>query len=152
MKLKKLITIVLAICIFVLPISAFASAETLAKTFTGNADYLIDVKNPEAAVSSTASKTCVISAVAVPGTTVTLYSLDAESGKYIKLYIDGKALETVVGASGLYAQSIELSSGTNNIMVVASNANATEDVKLEITLVKNNVADIIRNIWQAIIG
>lgn len=153
MKLWKLITIVLAVCLFVLPLSAFASAESLSKTYTGNTEDLIDIKNPEASATSTTNKACVVSAVAVPGTTVTLYKLDTESDKYIKLYSeDGKALEAVVGASGLYAQSLELKTGANNIMAVATNGSSTEVIKLEITLVKNNVADIIRNIWQSIIG
>ncbi len=153
MKLRNLLTIALAVCLFVVPLTSFASADSLAKTYTGNADYLIDIKNPEATATSTTNKACVISAVAVPGTTVTLYKFDTESDKYIKLFSeDGKPLEAVVGASGLYAQSLELKTGTNSIMAVAANGNATEVIKLEITLVKNNVADIIRNIWQSIIG
>ena len=46
----------------------------------------------------------------------------------------GYAMTSTVGASGLYAQSVNLNTGKNNIMVVASNAGGIEVIKLEITL------------------
>ena len=47
---------------------------------------------------------------------------------------DGVLMETTVGASGLYAQSVNLNAGKNNIMVVAENAGGIEVIKMEITL------------------
>ena len=152
MKLKKLITTILTIAILTMPMLAFASAETLPAGYAGNSDALIDIKNPEAAVTSTTSKICVVSAVAVSGTTVTLYTYDNASGKYVKMYSDGKALESVVGAAGLYAQSVELKSGANTILVVANSGDATETIKLDITLLKNDFAESLRSIWQTLIN
>lgn len=152
MKLKNILILALVVALTIIPMTSFASAETLAPDYVGNTTDLIDIKNPEAATASTTNKACVISAVATDGTTVTLYKLDAATNTYTKLYTDGKALESVVGAAGLYAQNIELSYGTNSIMVVASNGNLVETVKLEITLIKSNLIDTIKNLWQNIIN
>ena len=152
MKGIKIFAILLALIIFVLPVSAFASAETLPAGYAGNSNSLITVRNPAAATSSTTNKFCVISAVAVPGTTVTLYSYDSARGQYVKMYSDGKALEAVVGAAGLYAQSVSLKNGSNTILVVAANGNSVETVKLDITVVKSEASDNIINIWQTLIN
>ena len=152
MKGIKTFAILLAMIIFVLPVSAFASSETLPAGYVGNTNSLITVKNPAAATSSTANKFCVISAVSVPGTTVTLYSYDSARGQYVKMYSEGKALEAVVGAAGLYAQTVSLKTGSNTILVVASSGNNVETVKLDITVVKSEVSDNIINIWQTLIN
>ena len=152
MKLKFLTAVILCILIGTLPIISMASAETLPQDYKGNSEVLIDIKNPEAQASSTANKVCVISAVAVPGTTVTLYSYDSANNIYTKMYSEGLALETVVGAAGLYAQNIELKQGANNILVVAQSGDAVETAKLDITHIKNSLTDAIRNLWQSIIG
>jgi len=151
MKLTKMLAVLLALIICMLPISAFASQETLPAGYTGNTDALIEVKNPASAASSTTNRVCVVSAVAVSGTTVTLYSYDSAQGQYVKMYTDGKALESEVGAAGLYAQNIELKNGANKILVVASSGNLTETVKLDITMVRSDVAENIINIWQTLI-
>ncbi len=151
--MKRIITIILCAVLCLVPMAGFASAESLSQGYAGNVDYLIDIKNPEAVTTSTASKVCVVSAVAAPGTTVTLYKYDESAGKYVKMYSDGKALEAVVGAAGLFAQNIELKNGSNNILVVAAMGDNVETIKLDITLVKNNsISDSLRNLWQTIIG
>ena len=152
MKLKFLFASVICVLIMSMSIAGFAAAETLPADYTGNTDTLIDIKNPDAATSSTASKVCVVSAVATPGTTVTLYSYDADTNTYTKMYSGGVALETVVGAAGLYAQNIDLKTGVNNILVTAQSGDSVETIRLEITLLKNSISDAIRNIWQTIIG
>ncbi len=152
MKLKFITAVILCILMAVLPVISMASSETLSADYKGNSDALIDIKNPETAESSTANKVCVISAVAIPGTTVTLYSYDSANGIYTKMYVDGAALETVVGAAGLYAQNIELKQGANGILVVAQSGDLVETAKLDITHIKNSLTDAIRNLWQSIIG
>jgi len=153
MKQIKLISLILIALMCLFSVTAFASADVLEPDFAGNTDALIDIKNPEAAQSTTTSTVCVISAVAAEGTKVTLYKLDATSGKYAKLLTpEGAALESVVGAAGLYAQNLELTYGTNNLMVVATSGELTEAAKLEITVIKPNLIDTIRNIWQNLIN
>ena len=151
MKTIKKLAIIFAIIFCMLPISAFASAEVLPAGYVGNTDALIDVKNPDSPVSSTTNRVCVVSAVAVPGTTVTLYSYDSTLNQYNKMYSQGKAFESVVGAAGLYAQNIELKGGSNTILVVATSGNLTETVKLDITMIRSDVAENIINIWQTLI-
>lgn len=154
MKLKILFAVLAAVFIIsILPICSMASAEELASDFVGNTDTLIEIKNPVEEVTSTSGKACVISAVAANGTTVTLYRFDSAKGTYVKMYADdGKALESVVGAAGLYAQNIDLTYGSNNILVVAASGDNTETVRLQITLIKSNLIDTIKNIWQSIVG
>lgn len=152
MKGIKIFAILLALIICMLPVSAFASSETLPAGYSGNTNSLITVKNPAAATSSTANKFCVISAVAVPGTKVTLYNYESSRGQYVKMYSDGRALEAVVGAAGLYAQTVSLKNGANTILVVASNGNSVETAKLDITVVKSEASGNIINIWQTLIN
>ena len=103
--------------------------------YSGNSTELIDVKNPASFVSATTTKSYVVSAIATPNTTVSLYSYNILSGRYeIMVSEAGEKMIATVGASGLYAQSVNLNSGKNNIMVVAVNGASTEVVKLEITL------------------
>ena len=150
---KKIIAFLMAAMLMLMPVVSLAFNENLPADYSGSVNYLIDIRNPESIISSTTNKSCVISAVALPGTTVTLYSLNNSTNTYEKMYIDGKALEAVVGASGLYAQNIELSAGLNNIMVVASaNGETIETVKLEITLLKNTISENIKSFWQSLLG
>ena len=144
-KLSKLITAV--ILIFVLSavpvISCFASANSLPAYYSGTVDYLIDIRNPETIVSTTTNRNCVISAVAVKGTKVTLYAYNSATGTYAVLKnAYGEKLETYVGSSGLYVQQITLKDGLNSIMVVANSSSVTyEVVKLEISLLNKGYMD-----------
>lgn len=121
-----------------------ASSESIPTDYTGSCDWLIEVKNPEIPSSTTSSKTFVVSAVALEGTIVTLYSLNSETNLYEKIYVDEAPLESVVGASGLYAQQITLKEGLNNILVYASNGVSDETVKLEINLLSESFLDKIK--------
>lgn len=147
LKSSKLITIL--ILVFVLAfgnvISSFAYTSSLPTHYTGTVDYLIDIRNPETIVSTTTNRNCVISAVALKGTKVSLYAYDSTTGKYeILTNAYGEKMETYVGSSGLYVQQITLKDGLNSIMVVANSSAVTyEVVKLEISLLNegymNNV-------------
>ena len=150
---KKTAAFILAVMLLILPVVSQAASENVPKEYEGNANYLIDIRNPESIISSTTGKVCVISAIALPDTTVTLYSLNNDTNTYEKMYANGKALEATVGASGLYAQSIELKPGLNNIMVMASaNGEVIETVKLEITLLKSSVSDNVKSLWQSLLS
>jgi len=150
---KKIISFVIAAMLMLLPVVSMASVENLPVDYEGSVNYLIDIRNPESIISSTTNKTCVISAISLPGTTVTLYSLNSETNTYDKMYLDDKALEATVGASGLYAQNIELKTGLNNILVVASaNGETIETVKLEITLLKSSVSENVKSLWQSLLS
>ena len=145
-KSKVIIAFMLIFILSAVPMfSAFASANSLPAYYSGTVDYLIDIRNPETIVSTTTNRNCVISAVAVKGTKVTLYAYNAITGTYEVLRnAAGEKLETYVGNSGLYVQQITLKDGLNSIMVVANSSTVTyEVVKLEISLLNqgymNNV-------------
>lgn len=143
---KLLIIFSLVLALTSAPVLASAaSATSLPAYYTGTVDYLIDIRNPETIVSTTTNRNCVISAVAVKGTKVTLYAYNPVTGSYeILRNAWGDKLESYVGSSGLYVQQITLKDGLNSIMVVANSSSVTyEVVKLEISLLNqgymNNV-------------
>lgn len=142
---KTIISLSLIFLICVCPLLADAASETVTADYSATCDWLITVKNPEAAFSSTSSKTVVISAVALEGTIITLYNLNPETNLYEKIYVDGAALETVVGASGLYAQQITLKEGVNNLMVYATNGVDDQIAKLSINLLSEGFIDKIKS-------
>ena len=144
---KKVISIIMTALIMITPVISLADTEdntiiystssegSLPATYTGTTSDLIFVKNPATLVSSTTTRSYVVSAVAKPDTKVTLYSYNIETDKYEKMVSeDGVIMESTVGASGLYAQSVNLNAGKNNIMVVAENNSGIEVIKMEITL------------------
>ncbi len=147
--MKKLFKTLIALSLVVLtcayPILGSASSETVTADYAGSCDWLITVKNPEATPSDTSSKTFVISAVALEGTIITLYNFNPETELFEKLYVDGEPLETVVGASGLYAQQITLQEGMNSLMVYATNGVDDQSVRLDINLLSEGFIDKIKS-------
>ncbi len=152
-RLSKFITaLVLIVAMSSIPfVSALASANSLPAYYSGTVDYLIDIRNPETIVSTTTNRNCVISAVAVKGTKVTLYAYNSATGTYDVLRnAYGEKLETYVGSSGLYVQQITLKDGLNSIMVVANSSTVTyEVVKLEISLLNKGYMDNVNAKFKA---
>ena len=152
-RLSKFITaLVLIVAMSSIPfVSGLASANSLPAYYSGTVDYLIDIRNPETIVSTTTNRNCVISAVAVKGTKVTLYAYNSATGTYDVLRnAYGEKLETYVGSSGLYVQQITLKDGLNSIMVVANSSTVTyEGVKLEISLLNKGYMDNVNAKFKA---
>ena len=155
-KVNKFIALILSTLILTAPVAAYADVQntsvmyitssegSLPATYSGNRDDIISLKNPQTLITTTTTKSYVISAVAQPDSTVSLYSYNSETDKYDRMLSEeGVLMQTEVGASGLYAQSVNLNSGKNNIMIVASKGADTEVIKLEITLNQNIVAKIL---------
>lgn len=154
-KVNKVIALILSTLILTAPIAAFADENTsvmyttssegsLPSTYSGNRDDIISLKNPQTLITSTTTKSYVISAVAQPDSVVSLYSYNPETDKYDRMLSeDGVLMQISVGASGLYAQSVNLNNGKNEIMLVATKGTDTEVIKLEITLNQNIVAKIL---------
>ncbi|MBQ7901789.1 MAG: hypothetical protein IJ365_07520 [Clostridia bacterium] len=155
-KVKRITALLMTAFIMTAPIAALADTQdtsvmyttssegSLPATYSGNSNNIISMKNPQTLITSTTTKSYVISAVAQTGTVVSLYSYNASTDKYDKMLTeDGVLMQSTVGASGLYAQSVNLNSGKNNIMIVAVNGTNTEVIKLDITLNQGIVAKII---------
>ena len=151
-KLKFLTACVLIVILASMPLMAGAtSASSLPAYYSGTVDYLIDIRNPETIVSTTTNRNCVISAVAVKGTKVTLYAYDSATGSYEVLRNAwGGKLESYVGSSGLYVQQITLKDGLNSIMVVANSSSVTyEVVKLEISLLNKGYMENVNGNFKS---
>ena len=151
-KLKFITACFLVIILASLPVMAgAASASSLPAYYSGTVDYLIDIRNPETIVSTTTNRNCVISAVAVKGTKVTLYAYDPATGSYEVLRNAwGGKLESYVGSSGLYVQQITLKDGLNSIMVVANSSTVTyEVVKLEISLLNKGYMENVNGNFKS---
>ncbi len=174
--MKRLLALFITICVVLSASALVASAEgeissaievvtaetvvipegAIVSDYVGNSDAIIDVKNPEGPTYTTSAKTFVISAVAVEGATVTVYSLNTEKGYYEKLYnqvteiVDGVSVdktvpvESVVGASGLYAQQITLKDGMNNILVYATKDGLNETVRFDINFLGDSFLDKLK--------
>ena len=146
-KVNRVISLIMTTFVLLTPVVSLAdtgdntiiystsSEGSLPANYSGTTNDIIAIKNPDSLVSSTTTRSYVVSAVAKPNTVVALYAYNSLTDKYEKMISDaGFAMTSTVGASGLYAQSVNLNTGKNNIMVVASNAGGIEVIKLEITL------------------
>ncbi|MBR2476741.1 MAG: hypothetical protein IKB50_01250 [Clostridia bacterium] len=142
--IKTLIALSLTAVLGLCPLTGFAASESITYDYASSCDWLVTVINPETLSSTTSSRTFVISAVAVEGSVITVYSLNPETNLYEKIYVDGVPLETTVGASGLYAQQITLKDGTNNLMVYASNGVDDQAIRLDITLLEET---FLEKLW-----
>ncbi len=152
-RMSKFLTAIVLLIVMtsVCALTAFATESSLPAYYSGTVDYLIDIRNPETIVSTTTNRNCVISAVAVKGTKVTLYAYNSATGTYEVLYnANGEKLETYVGSSGLYVQQITLKDGLNSIMVVANSSSVEyEVVKLEISLLNSGYMDNVNAKFKA---
>lgn len=155
-KANILFSIVMCILVVSVPFVSFAdtqdssvvyttSAEgSLPATYSGNVNDIISLKNPQLLNSSTTTKSYVVSAVAQTGSVVSMYALNNATGKYDKMYTDdGVLMQSTIGASGLYAQSVNLNNGKNSFMIVASYGTNTEVIKFEITLNQGIISKIL---------
>lgn len=121
-----------------------SSEGSLSSNFAGNATDIFSLKNPQEAVSATSTKSYVVSGIAQPDSTITLYAYNSTTDKYDRMITDtGVLMQTKVGASGLFAQSVNLNPGKNSIMLVATKDNNTQVVKFEITLNQSLFSKII---------
>ncbi len=148
-KLNRLTLVVLtiAVMLFSLSISAFASPESLPKNIESTSQTLVALKAPDTESLSTTNKVLPVSAMAPQGAVVTIYRYSAATDTYNKVYSGDLALESTVGATMLFASQVELSSGTNKLLVrSALDDNTYQVVKFEATLLNEGFMDKIKSI------
>ena len=102
---------------FALSVSAFASPDTLPADIASTNENLITVRAPETTTVSTTNSKLAISAVASPGTVVTVYRYDAATDLFHKVMFEGEPVEAVVGSSWLFASQVDLQTGLNQLIV-----------------------------------
>lgn len=116
----KKILCVLMVLIMILSMSAVCLASGVAYKDVGNAANILIIKKPENAQSQSNKSVYPVSGVADPYCKVTVLTYNSQDGLYYpKTDAEGKVLETVVGASGLFCFNVELESGDNNLAVQA---------------------------------
>jgi uncharacterized protein YfaP (DUF2135 family) len=121
-----------------------SSDGSLGSNFAGNVSDIFSLKNPKDPASSTSTKSYVVSGIAQPDSTISLYAYNSATDRYDRMYTEaGVLMQTKVGASGLFAQSVNLNTGKNSIMIVATKGNNTQVVKFEITLNQSLFSKII---------
>lgn len=121
------------------------SQDALASDYTGNVTNLINVRNPSAGTVNTTTKSFAISAIAKSGVTITVYAFNNTTNLYEKVYDENNQLmQTVVGASNLYAQTLMLKQGSNKFMLVASKDGLVQTAKFEVTLLKASFKDKLK--------
>lgn len=117
MKVKFTALLIVVLTVF-FSVSCLAAPETVSPNDYGTTSNLIVIKKPETAVSSTTKKNYTLSAVAVVGTEVALYSYNPSTGLFhLKRDANGNPIKTYVGSTGLYIQTITLSKNTNYLLV-----------------------------------
>ena len=142
---KTIIALSLTAIMCICPAVSNASSEMIAHDYAGTCDWLVAVKNPATISSTTSTKTFVLSAVAIPGAIITIYNFNPQTNLYEKVYVEGEALETTVGASGLYAQQITLAEGVNNLLIYATNGFDDQATRLDINLISEGFIDKIKS-------
>ncbi len=144
MKKKLLPVFIAAAAAFMImpAVSAHASCgATMPVQVYTNASGLIYIKKPESCTASTSDKTYAISAVGTPGTVVSIYKYDPNSGAY-RLIKD----DVVIGSSGLYSMVVDLDDNTNNFRVYAQNGNSNQVVNIEISKIKQSTINKLKGI------
>ncbi len=101
----------------VFSLGAFATPDTLPADIVSSNESLITVRAPETTTVSTTNSKLAVSAVAAPGTVVTVYRYDAATDLFYKVMLDNEPLESVVGSSWLFAAQVDLQAGLNQFIV-----------------------------------
>lgn len=132
-------------------LSAFASPEVLTKDAVSTHDGLVTVCAPESAYSSTTNRKLAISAVASPGTVVTVYRYDPNTLCYHKMWVNGEALEASVGSSWLFATQVDLQPGENRFLVRGAwDENTYSIARFDVNLLNEGFMDRVKGVISVI--
>lgn len=147
--IKKLNKVVYAtvICIGLFSFNVFAAPEKLSANIKPTAE-LLNVLKPENNIS-TYSDTSIISCIAKPGSTVTVYVQSLEDEEvYIPLVVDKEIVSAKVGPSGMFMAEIPLDRDIiNKILVFAEKSDKDYDLaKREITVKNQTTKEKLKNI------
>ncbi len=147
MKLKVLCIVSVLICMFTM--SSFAAPSSVAVGDLGSTGY-ITVTNPDKNYSTTYNKSITVSGYANSGSTVYVYVFDGES--YKPYYQNGSALSVSVGASGLFAIPVNLSSGKNLFLLRVESGNVYQNTTFEVNLLSSSMFSLIDRLKSLTFG
>ncbi|MBC7764852.1 MAG: hypothetical protein H7Y41_00080 [Hyphomonadaceae bacterium] len=148
--MKRWFIIFATVMMMLLPISVFASPDTLGLDEKGTVDSLIVCNNGTGEGETTFETNFVLSGSGKQNVVATMYIFDNETQLYKKVYItkDGKLVEAewVIGASGLFMQEVTLTEGNNKFAIRAAKEGDTQVVHLEIVRMNQDFFAIIKGI------
>lgn len=147
MKFKVLFLVSVLICMFT--VGSFAAPSSISSGDIGSVGY-ITVANPNKNYSTTYNKTITVSGYANAGSAVYVYVFDGET--YKPYYQDGVALSVSVGASGLFAIPVNLSSGKNLFLLRAESNGTYQNVTFEVNLLSSSMFSLIDRLKSLTFG
>lgn len=147
MKLKILSLILVLMCVFT--VGSFAAPASVSVGDYGNTGY-ITVTNPNKNYSSTYTKSITVSGYAEADSTVYVYVFDGS--EYKPYYQNGAALSVSVGASGLFAIPVNLSSGSNRFLLRAESGDQYQNTTFEVNLLSTSMFNLIGRLQSLTFG
>lgn len=147
MKWKILCLVSVLICMFT--VGSFAAPASVTSGDYGSVGY-ITVTNPDKNYFTTYSKSVTVSGYAASGATVYVYVFDGES--YKPYYQDGNPLSVSVGASGMFAIPVNLSSGKNLFLLRAESGGAYQNTTFEVNLLSSSMFSLIDRLKSLTFG
>ncbi|MDK2801026.1 MAG: hypothetical protein PWP27_2436 [Clostridiales bacterium] len=151
---KRLLQIFIITFILSIPAVVMAAPDEMSTDDKGNATDLIILNNAVDEEITTFEENYILSGSGQEGVAVTLYVYNSESDKYQKVFITEedikKPVEWEIGASGLFAQQVDLKKGKNAFALRAELDEETYQV-IKIDIKRQN-KDFITKIKDLKIG
>lgn len=140
--MKRIISSLMLVMMLVLvPVVSFAAPSTLPLNVSVASTGIITVTNPPS-FTSTTQKGVVFCGYGAPGTKVTIYEYNAQSGAYKQIANSS----VTVSSSGVFWKKIDFTTGYHKVIVYAENGNTTQAVKREITVLSPTIKGYTLNI------
>ncbi|MBO5408440.1 MAG: hypothetical protein J6A61_03420 [Clostridia bacterium] len=147
MKQKFLCLVCILMCLCT--VSSYAAPASISSKDYG-ASGLITVTNPGKNYSTTYNKTITLSGYATAHSTVYVYVFDGSS--YKPYYQNGVALSVSVGASGIFAIPVNLSSGTNLFLLRAESGGSYQNTTFEVNVLSSAMFGLIDRLKSLTFG
>lgn len=129
----------------------YAAPDVLPYEVESTAAGLVTLKAPEQLITSTNNKKLPISATVPEGAQVTVYRYDYVTGCYHKIVVEDVPMETIVGATMLYAGQVDLTTGNNKFLIRGGwDDSVYTVVKFDVNLLNEGFMDRIKGVISAI--
>ncbi len=134
---------------------SFAFAEhpaSIGADESGNAADLVVVKKPETKNSATTKTTYGITGTGKNGVSVAYYLENGDGGYSIMTNSEGAAVQTKIGAAGVFYKQMSLSEGHNKFAVRAEYGGQYQVVYFDVNLIKQEVIDNMNSFTNDVQG
>ncbi len=138
MRRKLLCLVCVLLCLFT--VCSYAAPSSILSKDSGTSG-LITVTNPAKNYSTTYNKNITLSGYAPAHSDVYVYVYDGNS--YKPYYQNGSALSVSVGASGIFAIPVNLSSGKNLFLLRAESEDSYQNITFEVNVLSSAMFGLI---------